>query len=229
MKKKLFDIFKNESGSSILYVLAVMLMLVIIGTSVLTAAVANVGFSTRQREHTRGVMLADAIHRNLLYSLQHASIEAEEEYLGTQIPNAVMALYMGSADQQNPETLLPLHLELTLEDLASNEIVDINNKYVKINDITLSLPVQQVDFYEPLLSFDDNESPVAAAHIYLEMQVDVSIAIYGSTMETVAVYQFYGTYYDENATAEDGFNMILQESDDAAWEWRLVRYEKIAS
>ncbi|MCL2254921.1 MAG: hypothetical protein FWC09_10805, partial [Lachnospiraceae bacterium] len=61
---------KDNRGISLLYILGIMMFLLAIGTSVLAASGANMGFLARQRVHNQAVLLDDSVHRNIMYSLQ---------------------------------------------------------------------------------------------------------------------------------------------------------------
>ena len=239
MKNRLCSIVKNESGSSILYVLAIMLMLVIIGTSVLTAAVANVGFSTRQSDHTKGVMLSDAIHRNLMYSIQTPPSEntsggAGEEYLSTKIPDALIALnaenMLAEEWHSNQVYLQPFHMELDFPDTD----VEYESKNVRLEDgdgnqsITVKFTKQQITYHAAVPGVGALPYEPAVANLVIDMEVSVTVYINNSPMVNVAYYQFNGTYQDDESAPFSMGNldgMVLKDG----WEWRLIRYEKAQS
>jgi hypothetical protein len=81
----LHSALKNNSGASLLFVLAVMFLLLSIGASVLLAAGAGRGALARQAEHNQLMLLDESVQRNIMHSLQ----SPEEDSLGAQIVWAV--------------------------------------------------------------------------------------------------------------------------------------------
>ena len=67
---RLIRILKNKTGASLVFVVGVMLLLLAVGVSALTAASSNAGFAQRQRQFNQVRILADSVHQNILFSLQ---------------------------------------------------------------------------------------------------------------------------------------------------------------
>ena len=216
MKKNIKLILKSKSGSSIVYVLAVMLMLIIIGTSVLTAAVANVGFSGRQRDHTRGVMLGDAIHRNIMYVLQKDP-DGESSDLSTQIPEGVLASKI-----VNGQDFPNFSLDVGIPDIAS-----FYGGKVQPEGIQIELANQRVDYQEGFPDFEnpgeEEEEISGFADVFFQMDVTVTVQVGSAPMSTTVRYEYYGQY--ENLTLPTGSGDTLA-ADLIQGEWRLVSYEK---
>ena len=87
--KKLKQIMKCNTGASLVFVLGIMLLLMAIGASVMTAASAGIGTNVRQNQYNEAVLLNDSVHRNILHSLQTVAdpddLSAFENSLASQL------------------------------------------------------------------------------------------------------------------------------------------------
>ena len=225
MKNKGFMVLRNKSGSSIVYVLAVMLMLVIIGTSVLTAAVANAGFDRKQRDHIRGVMLADGLSTNIMYSLQTLGESQGEERLSTIIPVAVLLAHQeesigGLLSHQITEgqtaTIDELtSLILTVNFENDNSTFDLADGHVQIGEIIAHFPSHEVTWYdaisgietsnddsseEELSGSDWGQDEPGVAYVHFEMLVSVTVLVNGAPMVSQSHYAFQGVFEEISVT-----------------------------
>ena len=233
MMKRCIRAVNNEAGSSLMYVLAAMLLLLIIGVSILTAASANVGFNTRQRNHARGILLADSVQRNILYGLQQNK-EAEES-LANQL---LYTLFAASEDfGQVSEILLEMYLSGELE-LAEG---------IYVESIMLSFPEQQVQIQESIPAILMEPQPGATevemmediprepktATVDAHMMVTVRINIKGNQMISRAYYEYSGGMLSDDPEGKF-VNYIEGEPDGPGemvitevGEWRMIRHEKV--
>ena len=83
LKLNIATILKRTSGQSLVFVLGIMLLLMAVGVSVMTAASSNVGAYRRQYQYSRAVIFGDSIQRNIMYSLQEDP--ADESLLSNQL------------------------------------------------------------------------------------------------------------------------------------------------
>lgn len=136
-QNRIMKILKDKSGISMIFVLGIMLLLMAIGVSVLVAASANTGFMLNQKEHNQILILDDAVHKNIMYSLQHNT--SDNNLLSRQL---IEAIY--SACDPEPESMVPISLGLLEDislDIGFDEIgLEADNEKFEIKSITLSFP-----------------------------------------------------------------------------------------
>ncbi|MCL2719529.1 MAG: hypothetical protein FWE14_12200 [Lachnospiraceae bacterium] len=160
MQGRFKELYKDNSGASLLFVLGIMLFLLAIGTSLLVAASTNVGYMTNQREHSQVRILDESIHMTIMFSLQDS---VNVNSLGRQLARALYEAQDlfdsggGGAGNLNDITITPDEIEFL--DNAGNEI-NFANTNVRINNITFSFPVQAVNITEAVnwqeLVWDDD-------------------------------------------------------------------------
>jgi hypothetical protein len=237
--KKVGFILKNENGSSIMYVLAVMLLLLIIGVSVLTASSANAGYSAKQRDHTRGVILAESVQRNVMYSLQVNS--NEEDSFSNQL---LMALYSAHDTEAEGFELSPNGLGEIILKMEFSEGLKLPEN-IQVESVVLSFPDQDVMILEALdaivmggiggddLGLENIERVPRTAHVSANMAVTVTINVKGSQMVSRALYEFTGGELSDDPEGEyslfteEGLPGPLEMTIIDPGEWRLIRHEKV--
>ncbi|MCL2865995.1 MAG: hypothetical protein FWE25_10695 [Lachnospiraceae bacterium] len=203
-------ILKGKSGSTIIYVLAVMLLLLAVGASVLTAAFANMGFNRRQRDHAYAVILADSVQKNMMYALGQGS--GEEEPLSVQL---VKALYQAH-DVENGGTG-------GLADIAIDPVVVplTKDSNLKVERITLHFPEQQVYIWEA----DEMMGLNKTAEVSASLVITTVISNRGEDFISTSMHYYYSKGMLENV-ADSGSGEQMELVVGETGEWEVVKHEK---
>lgn len=242
----MIKILKEKTGSSIIFVLGIMLLLMAIGASALVAASANAGFVLKQSEYSRIAILDDAVHKNILYSLQHNP--QDETLLSWPL---VMAAYKANdpdlAGSYQATGLADIPLSVSID-----HGVDLGSGNIKVESITLSLPEQNVIITPPVpavyTEVYDEEGNLAerildtprepkTATVNAAMTVTVEINAKGKTITSRALYEYTGGKLADDPDAQ-GVTHTRVESDavfemtftsDGYGKWRLIKHENVDS
>jgi hypothetical protein len=198
---------KDNSGFSLIFVLGVMALLMTIGASVLAAASANTGFVITQKQRGRSAALDNAVHKNIMYSLQHDP-EDEDSFLSAQL---VRALYKARNDYDKGVYGATGRVGLISLMVELDNDIDLVDGDVNVNPIMLSFPMQSVmivqpkpAIYEDIYDIDEDghdivigrelirprEPKTAAVNATLTVTVEVDAD--GSITTSRAVYEFLG-------------------------------------
>ena len=78
LQNKFFQRIHNKSGASLVFVLAVMLLLMQVGVSALLAASAGAGAGINERVGNQMNMYADSVQKSVMYSLQTSSSDEKK-------------------------------------------------------------------------------------------------------------------------------------------------------
>jgi hypothetical protein len=141
-KKRLARIL-NNSGESLIYVMAVMFFLIVISISVTAAAMTTARYVGAHREYNQIMVLSDSIHRNIMFSLQDDPTD-----IGRLAWSLTDALY-----------------EANSCDILCNNPCLLTHRFT--NPITLDIVIPTVDLddynvdFEVMLSF-----PVESQHVF---------------------------------------------------------------
>jgi len=232
MKNKFTRVLNGKSGSTLLYVIAAMLFLLVLGTSVLVAAYANMGFNRRQRDHARALVLADSVQRTIMYSLQDND-GMDEDYLAAQI---VLALVNSHDDPIDPKDLPDVEIST---DLSDDLTLPMNQ--MEIDSITLSFPSQEVVIWPAQLAIEDLDDPgeidrervPKTAHVSATMIVTVTISIDGDPIFSSRThYQYslgkltddpYNAFVNETVAPPIDHELVIYD----AGKWRLLKHENV--
>lgn len=242
-ENRVLRVLRDKSGSSFVFVLGIMMLLMTIGVSVLAAASANTGFALKQKEHSQIIVLDESVHKNIMYSLQHNA--SNPSPLSAQL---VMAIY----EANDPD--LTSYSTTGLEDMLLTISID-NEDYlesgaIKVESITLSFPEQNVIITPPqpaiyILIYDDEGEIIRTrdkdrepktALIKATMIVTVVINANDKLVTTRAIYEFQGGSLsdDPDGTAHVGddrpgvmFDMAF--TSDGYGSWRLIKHENVDS
>jgi hypothetical protein len=99
LKSKAVLILRDKSGVSLLIVLAVMLLIMAIGVSVLVAAGASMGFVRSQQEYNRVRLLEESVHRSIMYELQRPTAGVSQGTLDTRLATRIAEAAYWIAEQ----------------------------------------------------------------------------------------------------------------------------------
>lgn len=245
-KNRFLSILKDKTGASMMFILGIMLFLMAIGVSALAAASANNGFALKQRENSQIRILNDAVHKNILYSLQHDP--QDKTLLSSQL---VLAIYKANDDElaasYDPAGLTDIPLSVSLD-----SGVDLAGGTIKVQSITLSFPEQNVIIMPPVPAvytdlYDDEGEFIErtcdaprepkTATVNATMIVTVEINVKGKTITSRAVYEYTGGKLADDPDA--GGAVHAEVDDDSVFEmtftsdgygkWRLIKYENVDS
>ena len=231
---KVKTLLKSKSGASLMFVLGIMMMLLAVGASVMTAATANVGSNIRQNHYNNAVLLSDSIHRNIMHSLNMDESDADFD---TSLRNKLStALYEANKPVANDgDTNLPLDgFEMSVGvdgvDMSALERIDVR---IPFQDIRFAGPVGYVP------ETGTNRVPFTASiNVRIIVTVEVSIHPTGMarvddrTITTRAVYEL------SNAFMSDEGDILYTEEDssitgelefESFGNWKMVSYEIIES
>jgi len=243
---KIAETLKSKSGISLLFVLGIMALLMAIGTSVLAAASANTGFALNQGIHNQAMILDDAVHKNIMYSLQHHG----ESPLWAEL---LMRIYLTNDPDFSGDAGIDDEIEIKIE--FDGDDLDLYDGNVKLESVTVSFPTEwqsviidpaipaYIPEYIPATPTDtDIELPrdrvPKSARMSAEMLVTVRIIIgEGTSRERTvisrATYRYTGGELsddpdsDHHDNDEPDFSPPMQFVDYG--EWRLLRHEKVGS
>jgi len=245
-ENKVIKILTDKSGASLIFVLGIMLMLMAIGTSVLTAAGANVGFSLKQREHSQIMILDDSVHKNIMYSLQGGNTTDEDYETDFLSPQLVMAVYKANDPDLTMSPLGLADMQLVIE-LGNEGILESGN--IKVDSITLSFPEQNVVITPPAAAIytsvyndaDDITGKTLSsprepktATVNAAMVVTVEINAKGKITTSRAIYEYTGGMLTDDpegefSNEENGDAQEMGFADGGYGEWRLIKHENIDS
>jgi len=238
-KNKIIEILRDRSGVSLMFVLAVMLLLMAITTSVLVAASANSGFLIQQTDHNRVVLLDGSVHKNIMFSFQH-----DPENENTLSYQLVMAIYQGY-EGGSPPAVLPIDIKIGDDEgfLKSGRI------YIK--SVTVSFLRQEVaitSYARPAIyvyEYDEDGGTVSktldrarepqVAAVSAAVAVTVEIGAPGRAVTSRAVYEYTGgVLWDENdpnidKAAEETGPGKMDFKSGSCGEWRMVSHENTDS
>lgn len=232
-------IWKNNSGTSLIFVLAVAMFLMAICASALVAAGANFGTSLNQKAYNQMCILSDSIHKNFMYSLQHDP--EDTALLGAQLAEAVYRA--NDPDLTAGTGLTDFEMEWALLNKAGDEF-DLEGSGIVMENVLLSFPVQSVVITDevpsipPTGAITDDEGNLLVpadpgyprepktALVDAGMTVTVTFLIEGRRVTSLAVYEYTGGRF-ENLTEGDPESMAFASG--GYGEWRLLKYEKLDS
>jgi len=227
---KIVSVLRSRSGASLLFVLGVLMMILLVGTSVMAAATGNIGINIRQERFNAAMLLSDSINRNIKHSLNVTPADAGfEESLAYQLVWAVF-----DAHEENA----PLgEIELGV-DIPGVDMGDVA--------VTLEFPFIDVRITDPV--GDIPELGIArvprTARISARMVVTVEIeTVIGLSTDrlitTQAIFEYRGGVLSDYADHADalsadpmtdptlGYEMDFHESEYGSWE--LLSFEVIAA
>ena len=213
MKNRIQNILSHKKGSTIMYVLAVMLLLLAVGVSVLTAAAANVGFTGRQRDHTQATILADSIHQTIMYELQ-----SNTGKLSDQLVLSLYEAYIYPSTQDPPSSD---YGKLSDIELNVSGLEELNSKYT-ILPIKLSFPEQNVIIHDaipemPGLIDGEPASGLISCTMIVEVTVSITSRLGVSQLNTAGYYRLIKA----ELTGDSVTDMSINQNG----IWELERYE----
>jgi len=248
-------VLKNNSGASILFVLAVTFLLLAIGVSVLIAASAGRGAMVRQIKHNQMILLDNSIHNSILFSLQ--KIEDPENSLGARL---VWALYekartgeeLGEVNTAVDNRGRVLNLDIELENFDIDDIVGEVKVYLTflVQDVFISpaappIFVRDYDNWNGIgvpdwiLAPDGNRVPETVT-VSARMIVTVVINVDGEKISTESEYVLDGERMISDdtdpkhicnnlcLTSGCGDNFVLKLVSDRI-KWELIRRGEMIS
>ena len=237
-KNRILAILRSKSGVSLMFVLGIMLLLLAIGASVMTAASANIGANVRQNQYNRAVLVGNSIHRNIKHSLkiEQGSGDDFENSLAFQIADAI---YKASL----PTGSLTEKIEIELNLAVGAAPIDANHSVI------LEIFPHEVDvrFAGPVGSIGETDPPTprvprtASVHarmtvtVVVEVETGIVVRDENRTITTQATYELNALMSDINvvaideqdSTVFDDNDLELVESDEFGWE--LINLEIIES
>jgi hypothetical protein len=246
IKNKVSKILRDKSGMAMMFVLGIMLMLMAIGASAITAASANTGFWLKQRDHSRVMILDKAVHENIMHSLQHDP--SDKDLLSYKL---VMDIYRAYDSGSSLDEIMLLgssagpptgDIFLRFDDDDDGDDGDDDGKiHLNSEDQIGSIRVESVqllflveDVYPYLVDLgpspEDPEGDSATlkmADVGADMHVIVRINARGRIISSRAVYEYRdGRLIDKS---EDPEEEDMQFADDGFGKWRLIKHENIAA
>lgn len=223
---------KNKTGASLVFVLAIAMLLLAIGASVLAAATANRGSYIRQKEHNRVMLLSDSVHRNIQHSLTHDP--GDKDLLGYQIIKELYNLILADDDDD-------IEIELTIA-IDGDNLDDVTIKLtfpfrdVQIRESRDHVPGIPIGggVVEPIPPIP--RTPKTATFNVVRMVVEVKIKTTGVAIRdtnryitTQATYEFRGGVltdnWPDNATTNPPADADLPMEFTEFGDWELKSYE----
>jgi len=215
-RDQILKIIQNKSGASILFVLAVMLLLMTIGVSVLTAASTNLGSGMNKKTGNQLNLYADNMQKSIMYSLQTGSSdEGRDITSSTDGPETLGGQILGAAAVAAvPGDPIEMKFKPTLSDGLELSNIAVT---VKVTPTVMTTP--EVDEQPEVKDAEGNiiSPPVAGQPkttvISGSAVVTVTVTLREKSVITVAVYDF-----------SEG--LIKGNFIDNAGKWRLISHEK---
>jgi len=248
-QNKIIKILQDKTGATMMFVLGIMLLLMAIGVSALVAASANTGFMLNQREYNQILILDDAVHKNIMYSLQYDT--SSDDYLSKQL---VMKIYAARAPDPPESTPLVSFPDMSLDISFSNGL-EAESNHIQVKSVTLSFPeklVEMINITDPIpavftpAEYDDEGNLISEktldqprepkmATVNATVNVTVEISTNGKIITSRAIYKYTGGVLSDDPDgvhAEDktdeAFPMVLvPDADGKCGEWRLIKHEKV--
>ena len=239
LKNRITEILKDTSGVSLMFVMGIMLLLMFIGTSVLTSASSNIGANIRQNDYNRVLLLGDSIHRNIRFSLQEDP--ENEGLLAFQIAEGL------SKQNSGVSAIGDIDLQIDID----------NPTNLNIEGITLSFPYVSVQVteardYVPEITDDDGEVVLVpevdripkTKVVSARMLVTVVIRIENNLMDTDRIITTRATYilsdcfltddpegrFSKTPSEEiDEQELVFGFVDNGFGTWSMVSYETVES
>jgi len=219
-------ILKNKSGASLMFVLGIMLLLLAISASVLTAASANIGSNVRQNKYNTAIVLTESIHGSIKHSLEMTPFSTD--YLDEEFENSlayqIVQLIYSNTNSEVPIETVKLDVDIPGVDMST------------VESIALEIPFQDVRFAGPVDAVPETIPPTAripkTATINAQMIINVIVEIESASLReaprlitTVATYEFRGGLLsDEDTNSEIGEMKFVDFG-----KWELMSYEIIES
>jgi hypothetical protein len=227
-KRKITEILKSESGASLLFTLAVTMLLIALGTSALVAASTSSGYLLRQREHSQVRLLQDSVHESIMRNLE-APDSGEfpillngDGNLGVLLVKEIYEIYEAEiSDPSDLDSLFSGDGVLTVilpgADLYNEN--DDSDHLVFLNEVRLSLSVDKSDVW--------GNDPIPADPIDIEftwiMFAELTVTVIletrsGRLLTSTAVYNCTNALLVSN-----GFGVMELQEDYSGWE--LIRFD----
>ncbi|MDR2571147.1 MAG: hypothetical protein LBD23_12795 [Oscillospiraceae bacterium] len=170
IKNKITAALNNKSGVSLIFVLGIMMLLMAIATSVLTAASANIGANVRQSNYNRAVVLSDSVHRNIRHSLIDSEPGDEDslayglvmEIYDKWVKDWIVNVPAGEPPRDPPrgnEADVPPE-RLVLADIELDTVIDVDLDEIPVDDVEVTLEFEslQISGFGPVGAiFEDDE------------------------------------------------------------------------
>jgi len=220
LKTGILNTLKCKSGASILFVLGIMMLLLALSSSALTAASSNRGSNLRQNQYNSAVVLTDSIHRNIKYSL---GLEpADAGFSNSLASELAWAIYDGYIVT---DTEFELELDGAVADAIESEYnseYNINLIFEFVSPIREKPPIDGT----PMPGDDEEDEPPqpGIANVNATMIVEVVVEIQAMSyrekarlITTHAKYELTVCEWTDEATPG---TMDLTIAD-----WELVNYE----
>jgi len=241
---RIVSIFRERTGASLLFVLGIMMFLMAIGVSTMTAASANASYVFRQRDYSRAQMLDKSVHESILHSLQFDA--ASQTSLSFQLADAVYkANDPASTTTYSASGLADINLRVNVGG------IDIYNtaNLVHVVGVTLSFSDETVNITPPLpaiYELDEEgikvDPPILlfsrepkTATFSARMTVEVEINARGRTIISKAYYEYSGGKLTDDPTGIYGnidsnatYTMVFIHPDGYG-SWRMINHEIIGS
>jgi len=219
---KFLKIIKSKSGASLMFVLGLMMLLLAIGVSVLTAASANYIMPLRQREHSRLLILEESVHKNIMHSLQTPGANNLSQAIAYELLNGdrgnEISLDIDFIGVDLPEVMENTEITIEILDVAVNttEAYNIVVGYVEVDveeeneDGELVWVKKLEPIYDRIPKTDIVNGDIA---------VTVTVEINGKRSTSTVTYKYEGTGFNMGGVFEDSTLKY-------PGEWRLTKYEK---
>lgn len=227
-RNRALSILKDQSGTSFVFVLGVMLLLMAIAVSTLVSASANAGYTASQQEHNRMTLLADSIQNNLLYSLRQEG----ESSLSEQLVYAIYEANDSDLSAVNANGLGSMDINIDVDGL------DLSDSGVKLEYFTLSFPEQYVIITPEVPKIPETpQEDDGAGNVLVEadpgapgepktatvdamMTATVAVSVNEKTFTSRAVYMYTGGVLC--GVGDDGEMSVTDPG-----EWRLIKHERV--
>lgn len=228
MLLKLKSILRSRTGSSMLAVLAAMLLLMAMGGSALVAGSTAVGQVGSQRSHRQLELIMDSVNSSLLYMLQ--ADDPTGKLLGKQL---VQAIYRNAA-QGDLIAPLPSTLDLEVTEtggadaLPSGLDVDIViyiTPDVRITPYTREVtravldPLGNITGYEVLVPRRPQRALVDAL-----MEAVVTVKLDGRELICASTYRLADALLEDDGSNPDAMDF---RTEDAHGSWELIKLERL--
>ena len=217
------QLLKDRTGASLMFILAITLLLLAIGASALAAAGANAAAGENQRAYNQLNMAADSVQKTIMYSLQTSGKDEKaflNEPLATLGGQLIRALYKNE---------LPDELYIELE----NYDVSISVELTPITVAGFKMCVHDI-YYDDEGGWDDVcRGDAAPEHAKFSMRIPFTVTVedkqIGKSTKTVTVYRV--TNAEIRGACDSCMEYKNYDRDSIkivnAGKWRVDSYEKL--
>lgn len=227
MFKKIIEKLRDRTGSSMLLVLAVMLLLLSVGGSALAAGSTAIGQVTAQRDYKQLELYTYSINDSLLSALQ----KEDRASLGAEL---AMQFYQNADNSATAPLPTKLTLDITGHTLPSNLVREITLYCfpdVRISPAVPEIKIPNLDAAGNITGYEEIARQPRTALVDATLQVVTSLQLGERTITTAATYRLSdAALVDTGTESSMEFAPVVGTAGKYhLGRWEMIKYEMLAS